>query len=110
MSDKLPGTYRAFMARFPKLGEAHQQVADAVSDIGPLDEKTRELIKVGISLGAGLESATKSHVRRALEAGASVEELEQAIMLGMNTVGFPATVAAWSWMNQQVERNEREIK
>ena len=110
MSDKLPGTYRAFVERFPELGEAHDKVAGAVAGIGPLDEKTRELVKVGISLGAGLESATKSHVRRSLEAGATVEELEQAIMLGMNTVGFPATVAAWSWMNQQVERSRRETQ
>ena len=25
-------------------------------------------------------------------------EIEQAILLGMNTVGFPRTTAAWSWV------------
>ena len=103
---KLPATFRSFMQKFPELGEAHQKVAEVVDRMGPLDRKTCELIKIGICLGAGLESALRSHVRRALEHGATENELEQAIMLGMNTRGFPATVAAWRWMQQQLERGE----
>jgi alkylhydroperoxidase/carboxymuconolactone decarboxylase family protein YurZ len=62
-----------------------------------------ELIKIGICLGAGLESATKSHVRRARQQGATEIEVEQAILLGMNTCGFPRTVAAWRWARDQIE-------
>jgi len=29
-------------------------------------------------------------------------------MLGMNTLGFPRTVAAWSWAQQQFERDRRD--
>lgn len=99
-----PQTFRDFVARFPVLGEAHQRVGREVESLGPLDTKECALIKIGISLGAGLESALRSHVRRATQAGATREEVEQAILLGMNTVGFPRTVAAWSWANQQFER------
>ena len=108
MSDdaQLPATFKEFIQRFPEIGEAHQKVASVVEGMGPLDRKTCELIKIGICLGAGLESATRSHVRRAREHGASVEEMEQAIMLGMNTCGFPSTVAAWRWMRQQLDREE----
>jgi 4-carboxymuconolactone decarboxylase len=105
---KLPKTYRAFVTKFPELGAAHDSVARAVENAGPLDRKTCELIKIGISMGAGLESATKSHVRRALEAGAVPQEIEQAILLGMNTRGFPSTVAAWQWAWEQIERNRGE--
>jgi len=100
-----PKTFRDFVARFPVLGEAHQRVGREVESLGPLDSKQCALIKIGISLGAGLESAVRSHVRRATGAGATHEEIEQAILLGMNTVGFPRTVAAWSWANQQFERD-----
>ena len=100
-----PKTFRDFVARFPVLGEAHQRLGREVESLGPLDTKECALIKIGISLGAGLESALRSHVRRATRAGASREEIEQAILLGMNTVGFPRTVAAWSWANQQFERD-----
>jgi 4-carboxymuconolactone decarboxylase len=105
---KLPKTYRAFVTKFPELGAAHESVARAVERAGPLDRKTCELIKIGISMGAGLESAIKSHVRRALEAGAVPHEIEQAILLGMNTRGFPSTVAAWQWAWEQIDRNRGE--
>ena len=105
---KLPKTFRAFVTKFPEIGEAHEKVAQAADKAGPLDRKTCELIKIGISLGAGLESAVKSHVRRALEHGATTAEIEQAILLGMNTRGFPATVAAWQWAWDQILRERGE--
>ena len=105
---KLPKTFRAFVTKFPEIGAAHEKVAQAADQAGPLDRKTCELIKIGISLGAGLESAVKSHVRRALEHGATTDEIEQAILLGANTRGFPATVAAWQWAWDQIQRERGE--
>ena len=106
---RLPGTYEEFVKRFPGLEQAHTAIADAIAVAVPLDAKTLSLIKIGISLGAGLESAVKSHVRRAMnEHGATEIEVEQAILLGMNTCGFPRTVAAWSWARQQFERDRAD--
>jgi 4-carboxymuconolactone decarboxylase len=103
---KLPPTFKAFIARYPELGKAHEAIARAVDAAGPLDPKTCSLIKIGLSIGAGLETATKSHVRRAMQNGATEAEVEQAILLAMNTCGFPRTVAAWQWARQQFERDE----
>ncbi len=105
---KLPKTFRAFIARFPEIGVAHEKVAQTAERAGPLDRKTCELIKIGISLGAGLESAVKSHVRKALGHGATPAEIEQAILLGVNTRGFPTAVAAWQWAWDQIERERGE--
>jgi 4-carboxymuconolactone decarboxylase len=105
---KLPGTYQQIMDRFPELAAAHDQMSEAVDRIGALDAKTAALVKIGISLGAGLESAVRSHVRRAKEAGATEAEIENAIFLGMTTVGFPRTVAAWSWAQVQFARDRNE--
>lgn len=102
--NRVPGTYKEFVKRFPALGRAHENIAKAVEDAGPLDAKTLALIKIGICVGAGLESALRSHVRRAMQHGATAAEVEQAILLGMNTIGFPRTVAAWSWATKQLER------
>ena len=107
-SSRPPATFRAFIQKFPELGRAHEQVAEAVGRAGPLDPRTLELVKIGICLGAGLESALRSHVRRARQHGATVEEVEQAILLGMNTCGFPRTVAAWSWAHEPFERDRGE--
>ncbi len=105
----LPKNFLDFVAKFPVLAKAHETVGREVERLGPLDRKTCELIKVGICLGAGLETATKSHVRRAVEHGASVEEIDQTILLGMNTCGFPATAAAWKWSREQLERGSAEL-
>lgn len=106
--DKIPQTFKDFIRKFPELGAAHEQVAQAVDKAGPLDAKTCDLIKMGICVGAGLESAFRSHVRRALGHGASTEEIEQTVLLAMNTVGFPRTVAAWQWAWQQIQRDREE--
>lgn len=100
----LPRTFKAFVEKFPALGDAHESVARVVDKVGPLDRKSCELIKIGISVGAGLETATRSHVRRAIEHGATEAEIEQTILLAMNTCGLPRTVAAWQWARQQIER------
>ncbi len=104
----LPGVYKRFAVRFPKLVEAHEAVAKAVDGEGRLDARTSALIKIGICVGAGLESALRSHVRRATQAGVSAAEIEQCIVLAMNTCGFPRTVAAWSWACEQFERDRAE--
>ena len=103
-SRKLPGPFKAFIAKYPDLGKAHEAIARAIDRLGPLDRKACELIKVGICVGAGLESALRSHVRRAMEAEVPRQAIEQAILLVMNTVGFPRTVAAWTWAHVQFNR------
>jgi len=103
-SPAAPGAFKAFVAKFPELGAAHEAIARAAAKAGPLNEKQCELIKIGLSVGAGLESAVRAHVRKALQAGASEAEIEQAILLAYNTVGWPRTVAAWTWARMQIER------
>jgi 4-carboxymuconolactone decarboxylase len=105
---KLPATFSRFIERFPALGDAHEAMAKAADAAGPLDGKTQQLVKIGICVGAGLESALRSHVRRAIREGATEAEVEQAILLGMTTTGFPRTVAAWSWAQQQFQRDRHE--
>ncbi len=109
-ASRVPGTFKAFVEKFPALADAHEAVARAVDAAGPLDRRICQLIKIGIAMGAGLESATRSHVRRACQAGATQAEIEQAILLGMNTVGFPRTVAAWSWARMQFDRDRQEAE
>ena len=107
-SNRLPGRYKQFIAEYPALDDAHEAIARAVAEAGPLDARTCELVKIGLSVGAGLESALRAHVRKAMQAGATRREIEQAILLAMNTLGFPRTVAAWSWAQIQFERDKED--
>lgn len=99
----VPRTYQRFTERFPAIRAAHDAMGKA-GDRGPFDRKTVELIKLGICVGAGLESATKSHARRAVEHGATREEVEHAVSLAANPLGLPRTVMAWQWTTEQLDR------
>jgi len=94
----LPGPYQRFVKDFPEINEAYSAFARACHDHGPLDEKTRRLVKLGIAVGHVSEGAVKSHARRAIELGATPEEVTHAVLLGMTTVGFPKTTAALEWI------------
>ncbi|MEE9237208.1 MAG: carboxymuconolactone decarboxylase family protein [Thermoplasmata archaeon] len=73
-------------------------------EAGPLDVKTRELVKLGISFGAGLEGAAHSHVRRALEQGATPDELRHAALLALTTMGFPRMMSSLLWVEDILSR------
>lgn len=84
--------------------ETHQMFIDAVEDLGkvlrkqgPLDGKTANLIQLAAAIAIRSEGAVHSHIRRALENGASAEEVYHAIVLLTSTIGFPAVSAALSW-------------
>jgi len=49
----------------------------------PLDERTRRLVKLALSVGAGLEGATHSAVRNARKSGITDEEISHVAVLGL---------------------------
>lgn len=94
---KLPQRYQRFGKQHAKVWKAYEKLGATAAASGPLDEKTRELIKLGMAAAARAESAVKSHVHRALDAGATADEVNHALLIGITTIGFPAMMTAWSW-------------
>ena len=94
---KPPETFQAFIARFPKLGQAWETLAEAGQE-GPLDARTARLVKLAVAIGALREGAVHSSVRKALASGITAGEVEQVIALAASTIGLPATVAVYSWV------------
>jgi len=108
MNEYRPPLHLRIRRRFPDIVERHEAFASACHDMGPLDPRTRHLVKLGIAIGAGRQGAAASHVRQALEAGASREEIEHAALLAAPTVGFPAAAAALSWIEEVLEARKPE--
>ena len=95
-----PSQYTGFIARFPKLGEAWEAIHEAGA-AGPLDERTRRLVKLAIAIGAQRSGAVHSSVRKARAMGISDAELEQVVALAAGTLGLPSTVATWTWLHDK---------
>ena len=102
---KFPRSYQRFRNDHPKVWKAYETLGAVVADEGPLDAKMRELVKLGMAAANQSESAVISHTHRALETGATFDEIEQAILLGITTIGFPAMMAALSWAHAAQEKH-----
>ena len=101
---QLPKRFKKFQKDFPDVAKAYEELGTAVHKSGPLDDKTRALIKLAISSGAGMEGAVHSHTRKAIETGCKKAEIKQTVMLALPTIGFPATMAVMSWVEDIIEK------
>lgn len=94
----LPPYVRAFEQSYPAVWEAFEILGEECHHAGPLDEKTRRLVKVALALAAGLEGGTHSAVRNARAGGVTQAELEHVAVLAITTLGFPATMRGLTWL------------
>ena len=101
-----PAVHQQFVRRFPGIGRAWDLVSDQAGQ-GPLDARAQRLAKLAIAIGAMREGAVHSAVRKARDAGVSAAEMEQLIALAASTIGFPASVAVWSWIREEPGRKRR---
>ena len=95
---QLPPTYHRFAELNPSVSVAYGSLGEACTQAGPLDDKTRELIKLAPAVGARLKGGAHSHVRRALEVGATASEIRHVVTLAVPTLGFPNAAAAFTWI------------
>ena len=99
----LPDIYKHFERTFPTVHSAHQELARRCYEVGPLDERSARLVKLGIAIGAQAEGAVRSHARRALADQMHPEELRHVGLLALTTIGFPHTVAGLGWIEEVIE-------
>ena len=77
-----------------KVYEGFLAMEKAAYSDGALLKKQKELIAVGISVVKDCESCMQWHIEQAARANASFEEVLEAVGVGIEMGGGPATVAA----------------
>ena len=95
--DKLPKHYLSQKKEHADFIGAVEALGKVLREQGPIDEKTTHLIQLAAAVTIHSEGAVHSHVRRALESGATPEEIYHSIILLTSTIGFPTVSAALSW-------------
>ncbi len=98
-SDK-PKHYQKLQEMHPRLIEAAEALGAAAHDSGPLQEKDIQLVQLAASVAVRSEGAVRSHARRAVQAGASMEEVRHAVIVLTATIGFPTVAAALDWLGK----------
>jgi len=105
----LPFSYTRFKEEFPGVEKEYDKLAKKCHASGPLNEKMRRLVKLGIAIGSESEGAVKSHTRRALAIRVSPEEIRHVILLGLTTIGFPKMVATLNWAHEVFEEGPGKV-
>ena len=100
--------YQELSRLFPGVMAAVENLGSAIRQAGPIPERTAELIQLAAAAAAQLEGSVHSHTRRAVEAGATREEIYQTLLLLISTVGFPKVSAAIAWAQDMLNREKRE--
>lgn len=72
-----------------------------------MDKKNKELIAIGASITAHCQPCLKYHLEKALELGASMEEINEAISVG-RVVEKGALKAMDNFSKEQIEIIEKE--
>ena len=74
--------------------QAFLEMEQAAYSDGALPKRTKELIAVGISVVLDCESCMQWHIEQAAQAGATMREVLEAVEVGIEMGGGPATVSA----------------
>ena len=77
-----------------KVYEKFLQLEKVTYSDGALKKKDKELIAVGISVVINCESCMEWHISEAAKSGATIREVLEAIEVGIEFGGGPATVSA----------------
>lgn len=108
---KLPSAFEAVGRSHPKVMKAYEALATAAHEAGPLDERTRRLVKLAIAVGARMEGAVRSHARQARDVGVTSKEMDHVVLLALTTIGLPSAVAARTWVQSALgARGQRATK
>src|ERR1051326_863882 len=102
MQEPLPTSISSFQKKYPAVWEAFSKLGGVCHETGPLDEKTRRLVKLAMAVAYRHEGAVHSAARNALKSGATREEIEHVVILAITTIGWPAAYAAMTWVEDDL--------
>jgi alkylhydroperoxidase/carboxymuconolactone decarboxylase family protein YurZ len=103
---QLPKRFERFLKEYPEVAVAYENLGDAVHKQGPLDEKTRALIKIALAAGSKMEGAVHAQVRKAVKLKLTKAEIRQVALLSIPTIGFPAAMAVMSWIDDILDKKK----
>jgi len=98
-----PRTLQEFEKLFPETWKAYTYFRDTCDHEGPIDPKTRELIKIGIEVARKRHGGLIAHLTRAQEAGAKKSEIYQAILLATPLIGLPDVLDAFHFVREHLK-------
>jgi AhpD family alkylhydroperoxidase len=95
--------YSWLASKYNQVLQTHQELGKELREAGPIDDKTAHLIQLAAAAAIRSEGSVHSHTKRALQAGATADEVYHSLILLTSTIGFPNVAAALSWAKDVIE-------
>jgi AhpD family alkylhydroperoxidase len=89
----------AYFLKKSKVFQSFDKMEEATFADGALSKLQKELIATGISVVINCESCMEWHIKQAIDCGATENEIMEAIEVGIEMGGGPATASARFAMN-----------
>jgi AhpD family alkylhydroperoxidase len=94
LSRKRKEAHQKLLKMDSRVYKAFLELEKAAFSDGALTKKNKELIAVGISVVMNCESCMQWHIEQAAQSGATMQEVLEAVEVGIEMGGGPATVSA----------------
>jgi 4-carboxymuconolactone decarboxylase len=105
----IPQPFQDLTRDFPAVAKAYEALGSAAHNAGPLDDRTRRLVKLAIAVGGRLEGAVRAQARLAREGGITDAELDHVALLAITTSGLPSAVSARTWIRDELGATKRSV-
>jgi 4-carboxymuconolactone decarboxylase len=107
--DLIESNLKYFMEQHESIYSAYEEYGRLIHEEGgPLDEKTRWLIKIALSTESQYEYALRTHILKGIKSGCTLQEIKHAILLVAPTAGFPKTMSGLLVFRQLLEESNIE--
>ena len=83
ITQRIASNLKALRSDISDTMQGFSAMAQAATKDGVLDKKTKELIAIAASLGFNCEGCLEGHLKKALEFGATRQEISEAICIAM---------------------------
>ena len=93
----------------PNVAQGFFDLAKSVKQYSPLDEKTNELIIIGIFVAHRGLRGLNTHIERAMEEGATKEEVIAAILLALPIIGITDANLAMDQAMETINRIDSQM-
>ncbi|MGX9358336.1 carboxymuconolactone decarboxylase family protein [Mycoplasma sp. 128] len=87
--DKKKSGYETLVEKRPEFVKAFSELTKVLYSANYLDEKTKELVAVGVAVSKRCKPCMKAHIKKAYIAGANYEEILDAALVPVGFGGGP---------------------
>lgn len=107
-SDVIEKNLNYLIENHGEIYEAYEHYGRLVHEKGgPLDQKTRWLIKIALSTDCQNEYSLRTHILKAFAAGCTKEEIEHVLLLVGPTCGFPKGMRGLLILRNIIEKENK---